>query len=113
MIMGGKGGGGGDYYAQPADTSGYGTPQEAAATLAATKPLDLSGYQQSIDVQKAAAAATAPTVTDTGSGSNNDTSGSGSAGSTLASTLAPPAYWNNPGLQPAALNKTSAKTTQT
>lgn len=61
--MGGKGGGGGsNYYVQPPDTSGYGTPEEAEATLAAQKPLDMSSYQQAIDVQKAAAAATAPTV---------------------------------------------------
>lgn len=64
--MGGKGGGGGsNYYAPPADTSGYATPEQAAATLAAQKPLDLSRYQQNIDVQKAAAAATAPTVAPT------------------------------------------------
>jgi len=64
--MGGKGGGGGgNYYQPPPDTSGYATPEEAAATLAAQKPLDMSKYQQAIDVKKAAAAATAPTVKET------------------------------------------------
>lgn len=59
--MGGKGGGGGGgYYMQPADTSGYGTPEEADITLAKEKPLDLSGLQASINTRKAAAAATAP-----------------------------------------------------
>lgn len=109
--MGGKGGGGGDYYAQPPDTSGYGTPEEAAATLAATKPLDLSGYQQSIDVQKAAAAASAPTPSSSDSSSD---SGSSSTGSTLADTvLTPPTYWNNrQDLQPASTKKSSMTTTQ-
>ena len=57
--MGGKGGGGGNYYQQPADTSGYGTPEEAKLTLAKEKPIDMSDYQQSINVKKAAAEATA------------------------------------------------------
>jgi hypothetical protein len=111
--MGGKGGGGGDYYAQPADTSGYGTPEEAKATLAATKPLDMTNYQQSIDVQKAAADATAPTVTDTGTAGNNDTSQSGNSGSTLGnSVLAPPNYWSTrQDLQPPPINRSSVKTT--
>jgi hypothetical protein len=64
--MGGKGGGGGsNYYMPPPDTSGYATPEEAALTLAREKPLDMSKYQQAIDVQKAAAAATAPQVAPT------------------------------------------------
>ena len=110
--MGGKGGGGSNYYAQPADTSGYGTPEEAKATLAATAPLDLSGYQQSINTQKAAKDATAPTpipsTPDTGSGGTD-------TGSTVAdAVLKPPGYWTQPGsLQPAPLNKSSVKTTQT
>ena len=112
--MGGKGGGGGDYYAQPPDTSGYGTPEEAKATLAATAPLDLSGYQQSIDVQKAAGLATAPTIPDS-SGTNNDTSasGGGSTGDLLSNALTPPAYWaSRQDLQPAPLTKSSMQTTQ-
>ena len=110
--MGGKGGGDPGFYNQPADTSGYGTPDEAAATLAAQAPLDLSGYQQSIDVNKAATGATAPATTSgtTGDGSSpSDTP----ATSLASSVLKPPDYWNNAGLQPAALNKSSAKTTQT
>jgi hypothetical protein len=114
--MGGKGGGGSDYYQQPADTSGYGTPDEAKATLAATAPLDLSGYQQSIDVQKAANLATAPDIS-VAQGSNNDTSTSGTsdtAGTSLASSvLAPPSYWSNPGMQPTPLTRSSAQTTNT
>jgi hypothetical protein len=114
MIMGGKGGGGGDYYAQPPDTSGYATADQATATLNATKPVDLSSYQQAIDVQKAAADATAPTPTATPAAATNDTSASGS-GSTLASSvLTPPGYWSNrQDLQPAPINKSSVKTTQT
>jgi hypothetical protein len=114
--MGGKGGGGGDYYAQPADTSGYGTPEEAKATLAKTAPLDMSSYQQSIDVQKAAADATAPKVADTGTAADNDTSASGSSvGATMGSSvLSPPTYWSNrQDLQPASLKKSSMQTTQT
>jgi hypothetical protein len=57
--MGGKGGGGGNYYQQPADTSGYGTPEEARLTLAKEKPVDMSDYQQAINVKTAAADATA------------------------------------------------------
>jgi hypothetical protein len=112
--MGGKGGGGGDYYAQPADTSGYGTPEEAKATLASSAPLDLSGYQQSIDVQKAAADATAPAAADnTPAASSSDTSST--SGATLGSSvLTPPNYWSTrQDLQPAPVNKSSVKTTQT
>jgi hypothetical protein len=111
--MGGKGGGGGDYYAQPMDTSGYATPEQAKATLAATTPVDLSGYQQSIDTQKAAAAATAPTPV--AATPNNDTAGSKNTGAALGdSVLAPPGYWNNrPDLQPSNLKKSSLQTTQT
>jgi hypothetical protein len=109
--MGGKGGGGGDVMYQPPDTSGYATPEEAAATLAAQAPLDLSGMQQSIDVQKAAAAATAPTptgTTETSQGGSTDT------GNTLAqSVLAPPQYWQTATIQPASVNRSSGVTTQT
>jgi len=92
--MGGKGGGGGNYYQQPADTSGYGTPEEAKITLAKEKPVDLSEYQQAINVKKAAADATAkealtksiapPTNIDT------DT------GDVLAKAVVkPPVYWED------------------
>lgn len=111
--MGGKGGGGGDYYQQPADTSGYGTLDEATKTLAAQAPLDLSGYQQSIDVQKAAALATAPTPIDTTP--TDDTSGSTNTGTTMSNAvLAPPTFWQGrQDLQPASLKSSSMKTTQT
>src|SRR5215468_5255765 len=110
--MGGKGGGGGNFYQVPPDTSGYATPEEAAATLAKQAPLDLSKYQQAIDVNKAAQGATAPTVqtpTTTGSSGTTDT------GSTAAAAvLAPPLYWNNnQTLQPSSLAKDKTVTTQT
>jgi len=57
--MGGKGGGGQQYYQEPLDTSGNATLEEAEKTLAAKKPLDMSGYQENINVKKAAADATA------------------------------------------------------
>jgi hypothetical protein len=113
--MGGKGGGGGDYYAQPADTSGYATADQATATLNATKPVDLSSYQQAIDVQKAAADATAPPAPAQPAAASNDTSGSGNTGASLGSSvLAAPNYWSNrQDLQPAPVNKSSVKTTAT
>ena len=91
--MGGKGGGGGNYYQQPPDTSGYGTPEEAKITLAKEKPIDMSDYQQTISVKKAAADATAkeqlaksvapPTniKTDTGDALAN-------------ANIKPPVYWD-------------------
>ena len=109
--MGGKGGGGGDYYVQPADTSGYGTLEEAEATLAKQKPIDMSQYQQNINVKKAAASATAPEpppVVTSRTAPPTDT------GDTLArSVLKPPAYWaNRRDLQPKK-TKGAVETTQT
>ncbi len=62
--MGGKGGGGGGggYYVQPPSTTGYGSLEEAKATLAKEAPLDLSTYQSNINAKRAAAEATAPAV---------------------------------------------------
>lgn len=110
--MGGKGGDGGSYYAQPPDTSGYGTLDEATKTLANTAPVDLSGYQQSINTQRAAADATAPQAQSTPPSSTAPNTGAGSA--LGSSVLAPPGYWSNPGPQPPPVNKSnSIKTTQT
>jgi hypothetical protein len=119
--MGGKGGGGQNYYQQPADVSGYSTPEEAAATLAATAPLDMSKFQQTINTQKAAAGATAPTpsATDT---ANADAAATGAGdvqiGGQLAdSVLAQPAYWSDPAVKgsvkPRDIKQQSATTTQT
>lgn len=111
--MGGKGGGGSNYYAQPADTTGYGTPEEAKVTLAKEAPLDISTYQQTVNTQKAAADATAkdpiPAVTATdGSDATKDT------GSTVAdAVLKPPDYWTSGGIKPrSAIKSSSLKTTQ-
>jgi hypothetical protein len=93
--MGGKGGGGGDYYAQPPDTSGYGTPEEAKATLAKTAPLDMSNYQQTINVKKAAADATAKerlAQSTAPPATNIDTD----TGDVLAKSIVqPPVYWED------------------
>jgi len=88
--MGGKGGGGGNYYQQPPDKSGYGTPEEAEATLKKEKALDMNSYQSAIDVQKAAQDATAPTPTE-------DTSQPDvSLSTTMAdSILKAPNYWSD------------------
>jgi hypothetical protein len=101
--MGGKGGGGGNYYQEPADHSGNATVEEAEKTLAAKKPLDLSGYQENINVKKAAADATAKKpAEDT---SKPDTTAAISAGEAVADTatttgdvaakavLTPPNFW--------------------
>jgi hypothetical protein len=108
--MGGKGGGGGNYYAQPEDTSGYGTPEEAKLTLAREAPLDLSQYQQSINVRKAAGEATAPDTPAT-----PDPGGGGTdTGTEIADAiLKPPEYWSKQALKPSALNKSRVVTTQT
>jgi len=57
--MGGKGGGGQQYYQEPLDKSGNATLEEAQQTLAKKAPLDMTGYQSNINVKKAAADATA------------------------------------------------------
>jgi hypothetical protein len=108
--MGGKGGGGGDYYAQPADTSGYGTPEEAKISLAKEAPLDMSKYQQTINVQKAAHDATAPDPIPSGI---TPPPSSDTTGDKIADTIKPPDYWTNGGLKPKAANKSSMTTTQT
>lgn len=112
--MGGKGGGGGgDYYQMPPDTSGYGTPEEAAKTLAKEKPIDMSQYQQTINTQRAAADATAPDpipqIT------HNMPANTITAGDNLANAvLKPPEYWQGQGLQPrSASYSKSLETTQT
>ena len=92
--MGGKGGGGGNYYQQPADTSGYGTPEEAKLTLAKEKPVDMSDYQQTINVKKAAADATAKERLDktVAPPTNIDTD----TGDILAKSIVhPPVYWED------------------
>jgi hypothetical protein len=97
--MGGKGGGGSNYYQMGADTSGYGTLEEAEATLKKQKPLDLSGYQQSINVKKAAAEATAkPPVPEPA-----PTGGGGIATQFTDAILKPPSYWNTPQTKPTPL----------
>jgi hypothetical protein len=109
--MGGKGGGGGDYYAQPPDTSGYGTPEEAKITLAKEAPLDLSQYQQTVNTQKAAALATAPDPIPSVSGGSTPTD----TGSQFAdAVLKVPDYWKNQGLKATATKrKDPVTTTQT
>jgi len=100
--MGGKGGGGQQYYVPPPNTSGNATLEEAEKTLAATKPLDMSGYQQNIDVKKAAADATAPKTEDTSkpdnslptestSGTSTTTEGTGDV--IKRAVLTPPGFW--------------------
>jgi hypothetical protein len=91
--MGGKGGGGGNYYQQPEDTSGYGTPEEAKITLAKEKPIDMSDYQQTINVKKAAADATAKAALEksTAPPTNIKTD----TGDAMASAIIkPPVYWD-------------------
>jgi len=113
--MGGKGGGGGsNYYQQPADTSGYGTPEEAAATLAKEKPLDLSNYQQTINVKKQAADATAKAQPIPGPATPLPIT----SGNILAEAVVkPPKYWDEQekkaSLKPSPIGKSSAVTTQT
>lgn len=114
--MGGKGGGGGNYYQQPPDTSGYGTPEEAKLTLANEKPLDMSNYQQTINVKKQAADATAKERPPPGGAVpvNIDTD----TGNQLAEAIVkPPEYWAEQermaALRPRAIGKSSGTTTQT
>jgi len=63
--MGGKGGGGQQYYQEPLDKSGNATLEEAQQTLAKKAPLDMTGYQSNINVKKAATDATAKPAEDT------------------------------------------------
>ena len=101
--MGGKGKSGGNYYNQPPNTSGLSTLEEAERTLAATKPVDMSGYQQNINVKKAAADATAKTE-DTSTPDNSlpteSTSGTSTTGDVAAkAVLTPPGFWADYGTQ--------------
>lgn len=109
--MGGKGGGGSSYYELPPDTSGYGTPEEAKATLARETPIDLSGYQQTVNVKKAAAAATAPTPIPvvTAEGTSNTSTTDDDTGTAVAKAiLKPPAYWDQLGQEPSKLKRRNA-----
>jgi len=91
--MGGKGGGGGNYYQQPPDTSGYGTPEEAKITLAKEKPIDMSDYQQTINVKKAAADATAKAALD--KSTEVPTNIKTDTGDAMANAIVkPPVYWD-------------------
>jgi hypothetical protein len=104
--MGGKGGGGGNYYNPPPDTSGNATLEDAEKTLAATKPLDMSGMQQTIDVKKAAADATAKPA-DTVKAAEDQAGESKSGTETTKDTselmkqavLTPPGFWKDYGQQ--------------
>lgn len=110
--MGGKGGGGGNYYQQPADTSGYGTPEEAKITLAKEKPVDLSEYQQAINVKKAAADATAKEqlAKSVAPPTNIDTD----TGDVLAKAVVkPPMYWEEQERKAAARPKILVNTSGT
>jgi hypothetical protein len=110
--MGGKGGGGGNYYQQPADTSGYGTPEEAKVTLAKTKPVDLSEYQQAINVKKAAADATAKEriATSTAPPTNIETDLGGAVANAI---LKPPVFWKEQDEEAAARPKIIANSSGT
>ena len=91
--MGGKGGGCGNYYQQPPDTSGYGTPEEAKLTLAKEKPVDMSDYQQTINVKKAAADATAKAALD--KSTEVPTNIKTDTGDAMANAIVkPPVYWD-------------------
>lgn len=96
--MGGKGGGGSNYYQQPADTSGYGTPEEAKKSLAAEAPIDYSQYQQNINVKKAAADATAKATAEqlanAGQQIPEGESGTDTGGEIAKAIVKPPQLWN-------------------
>jgi hypothetical protein len=103
--MGGKGGGGSTYYQQPADTSGYGTPEEAKKTLAAEAPIDYSQYKENINAKKAANDATAkaqpppPAVFAEGA-SNTETTDEATGDKFARNILAPPGFWAELGKKP-------------
>jgi hypothetical protein len=113
--MGGKGGGGQQYYQEPLDKSGNATLEEAQQTLAKKAPLDMSGYQSNINVKKAASDATAKPAEDTSKPDSTTTPAEGvsgtettkdSTGNIVAkSVLTPPGYWadyKQPGADPNA-----------
>jgi hypothetical protein len=100
--MGGKGGGGGNYYQDPPNTSGNATVEEAERTLAAKKPLDMSGYQENINVKKAAADATAKKPEDTSTPDKTTAPAEGVSGTSTTNdtgalagkaVLTPPGFW--------------------
>lgn len=119
--MGGKGRSNQQYYQPPKDTSGYGTLEEAEKTLAATKPLDMSGYQQNINVKKAASDSTAKTEDTTKP--DNSLPAESTSGTTTTTTdtdtgtlagkavLTPPGFWADYGQQTQA-NDPTLTTTQ-
>lgn len=100
--MGGKGGGGQNYYQPPPDTSGYATLDEAEKTLANTAPVDMSGYQQNINVKKAASDATAKEDTskpdntlpaESTSGTSTTTTPEDTGKVAAKAVLTPPGFW--------------------
>lgn len=107
--MGGKGKSSGNYYQEPPDKSGYGTLDEAEKTLAATKPIDMSGYQETINVKKAAADATAkkPTppaeVPPPAEGDSSTTIEDGAGETAKKAVLSPPTFWAQYGQAPSPL----------
>lgn len=116
--MGGKGGGGQNYYQPPPDTSGNSTLEEAEKTLAATKPIDMSGIQSNINVKKAAGDATAKTE-DTTKKDNSlpteATSGTSTTGETTGdvarkAVLTPPGFWADYGKTTPAVDPTATTT---
>jgi len=116
--MGGKGGGGRDYYQEPPDKSGYGTLSEAEQTLKNTQPINMEGYQQNINVKKAAADATAkkPTLpaeqTPVAEGESGTTTTEEGAGETAKkAVLTPPTFWEGYGQGPASLFKNNTDST--
>lgn len=119
--MGGKGKSSGNYYQEPPDKSGYGTLDEAEKTLAATKPIDMSGYQENINVKKAAADATAkkpviPAAEQLPQEGESSTVTEDGAGETAKkAVLSPPTFWAQYGQAPQPLfaNNTEPTTNTT
>ena len=120
--MGGKGGGGQQYYQEPLDRSGNATLEEAEKTLAAKKPLDMSGYQQSVDVKKAASDATAKPA-DTVNKATNQQPAEGVSGTETTpdqstgalagkAVLQPPGFWTGYGKPGVPLVDPATTTTQ-
>jgi len=101
--MGGKGGGGQQYYQEPLDKSGNATLEEAQQTLAKKAPLDMTGYQSNINVKKAASDATAKKPEDTSTPdktalpteavSGTETTKDSTGNIVAKSVLTPPGFW--------------------
>ena len=116
--MGGKGRGNQNYYQPPPDTSGLSTLEEAEKTLAATKPVDMSGIQSNINVKKAAADATAKTEdtskpdnslpTESVSGTSLTTDSTGDIAG--RAVLTPPGFWADYGKKTQATDPTLTNT---